>query len=101
MTRDADGNCFIDSTLRFSGTTAPDAVAEMTVTVAGYEPVDETSARLPLMVGADGARYATGLRVSLDNVAASSLPGRNVTVVVHARAGSCASWTATDVVLGQ
>ncbi len=98
---DANGSCFIDATLRLDGTNATDVVAETTVTVDGYDPVYEPPARLPLVVGADGARYATGVRAPLDNASPSNLAGRAVTIVVHATADGCTSWTASSVVIAR
>lgn len=96
---DANGSCFIDSTLRLEGTTAADVVAQMTVTVDGYEPVYGPPAQLQLALGPDGAGYATGLRMSMDMASPSNLAGRTVLVVVHATADGCASWTASKVVV--
>ncbi len=98
---EANGSCFIDSSLRLSDTTATEVVAETTVSVDGYEPVYQPPARLPLVAGPDGARYATGLRASLDNAAPSDLAGRAVTIVVHATADGCSSWTASDVLIAR
>jgi hypothetical protein len=74
---DAQGSCFIDSTLRLTGTTAMTLVAQTTVTVDGYNPNYQPPAELQVAVGSDGARCATGLRASLD-VPASNLAGRTV-----------------------
>ena len=95
---DASGQRFVNSTLRLSGTTAPETELRCTVTVDGYQTDEEPPDELSLAAGPDGARYVSGLRVPAANVpAAEHLSDTQAIVVLQAQAGGCASYTATWV----
>ena len=90
---------FVDSMLRLTGTTATQMELGTTVTVDGYQPDEQPPVGLFLQVGPDGARYASGLHVTLEYSPATNLAGARATVVFQAQADWCTSLTANTVQL--